>query len=164
MIVLVACVIAFVGFREAFRETPDVKPQAVEWEPEFDYRRAQGHLILRPELPAGWIVTNVRIEPTKPPTWDMAMFTAGEKFAGLHQEDERVTDLVASYVDENADEGDPVTIGGELAGEWRVFTDDGGDTGLVLQREDDVVLVYGSAPKKELVALAESLTTDPVKN
>ena len=162
MIVLVACILAYVGFREVFRDTPEVKPEAVEWASAANAAIDAGHPVVRPELPAGWIVTNVRLEPTKPPLWDMSMYTDGEKFAGLHQEDERVADLVETYIDDEATEGDPVRVGGELAGEWQVFTDDGGDTGLVLQRETDVVMVYGSAPKDELVDLAGSLTTKPV--
>ena len=48
---------------------------------------------------------------------------------------------------------------GEFAGEWQTWTDKGGDTALMLQRDEDVLLVYGSAPVEDLVTFASSLRT-----
>lgn len=163
MIVMVAVVLGFVVFRDATRETPEIQPEAIEWELAANAAIDGGHPVVRPELPEDWIVTSMFYEPTDPLTWGLGIYTADGKFAGLRQEDARVADLLETYVDDEPDEGDPVTITGEFAGEWDVWTDEGGDTGLVLQRERDVLLVYGSAPKDQLVDLASGLTTEKVE-
>ncbi len=164
MIVLVACILGFVGFRELTREVPETKPQALEWAPLAKSAQGQGHQIVVPEVPAEWIVTNIRFEPTMNPTWEMSFFTDDEKYAGVHQEDERLDTLVEKRVDEHAEEGDPVTIStGDFPGEWRTFTDDGGDFALAREDEKGAVLVFGSAPREDLIGLASTLrTTDAV--
>lgn len=163
MIVLVACILGYVAFRETFRDTPDVRPEAIEWELAANDAIAAGHPVVVPEVPAGWLVTTIRFEPTKPVTWGLGMYTSDGEFAGIRQEDAPVDELVGRYVDQKAERGDPVTVTGEFGGEWDTWTDDGGDTGLVLVRDGDVLIVYGSAPQEQLVDLASGLTTDPVE-
>ena len=160
MIVLVACILGFVGFRELTREVPENKPQAMEWQPLVESAQGQGHEIAVPEVPEKWIVTNIRFEPTLHPTWEMSFFTDEEKYAGLRQEDERLDTLVEARVDKEAKEGDPVTIStGDFAGEWRTFTDEGGDFALAHEDPEGVVLVFGSAPREDLIELASTLRT-----
>lgn len=161
MIVMVTLVLVFVGYRELFRDNPEVKPTHVtEWRELADSAHTDGHPIAVPEVPQDWLVTTIRFEPTMNPTWQLSMLTDDDKFAGIYQIDERLDTIIEERVDEEAEEGDPVTItGGDLAGEWRTFTDDGGDYALAHEDRSGVVLVYGSATPEELTALANSLRT-----
>lgn len=162
MIVLVACILGYVAFRETFRETPDVRPEHIEWELAANAAIDDGHPIVSPEVPEDWLVTTFRFEPTDPIVWGLGMYTHQGEFAGLRQEDAPVDELVERYVGEDAEQGDPVTITGEFAGEWDTWTDDRKDTGLVLMRDGYVYIVYGSAPKDQLVDIASSLRTGRV--
>jgi hypothetical protein len=163
MIVLVTAILAFVAFRELTREVPEIKPTAVVgWQEAAESTLRDGHAIAVPEVPSDWIVTTLRFEPTLKPTWDLGMFTADEKFAGVYQVDERVDTVVEERVDEKAVEGEPVEIPtGDLAGEWMTFTDEGGDYALVREDENGVVMVYGSADEEEIRALAGTIRTAP---
>ena len=72
--------------------------------------------------------------------------------------------LVEVYVDENADPGEPIQAGsGELAGEWRTFTDQDGDTAFGREEQDGTLLVYGSASRDDLLQLLDELTLAPVE-
>lgn len=160
MIVLVGCILAFVAFREVNREVPEVKPEAIDWQTAVTAAADNGHPVVAPaKLPADWIATSIDFKPTDPPTFGLGMLTDKGKYVGLRQEDERRADLIEMYVDDEAVEGEPVEVGGEFAGAWDTWTDEGGDTALLLQREDDVLLVYGSAPEEDLVEFASSLRT-----
>lgn len=160
MIVLVLCVLAFVWFREVNREVPEVEPVAVEWEIAVAAAADAGYEVVAPEtLPTDWIATSITFERTTPPTFGLGVLTDDGKYVGLRQEDERRDALLETYVDDKAVEGEPTEVGGEFAGEWQTWTDEGGDTALMLQRDEDVLLVYGSAPAEDLVTFASSLRT-----
>ena len=70
----------------------------------------------------------------------------------------RSTTLVATYVDEDAVEGEAVGVANVLAPRWRQFTDAGGDTAYAAEVGGEWVLVYGSAPADDLLTIVESLT------
>lgn len=160
MIVLVGCILAFVLFREANRDTPEMQPEPVEWEIAVSAAADAGHPVVAPaELPEKWIATSISFQPTDPPTFGLGVLTDDGKYVGLRQEDERRDDLLTTFVDDDAVEGDATEVEGEFAGEWQTWTDEGGDTALMLQRDDDVLLVYGSAPIEDLVTFASSLRT-----
>lgn len=159
MIVLVLAVLAFVGFRELTREVPVTEMEAIEWVPVAESAVAEGHPIAVPVLPEKWFVTDIRFEPTAVPTWELAIHTSDNNFMGLSQSDERVDVLIEKYVDENAEEADPVTVtGGDLAGEWETFTDGGGDFAMVHEDENGAVLLYGSASRAEIEKIANTIT------
>lgn len=164
MIVLVACVIAFVLFRETTRDVPEVKPEAIDWTTLVASIQAQDHEVVHPaELEDGWIATNIEFLPKEPVTFGLSLLTEEGRYVGLRQEDERLEDLLETYVDEEAAEGDPVEIEGDLGGQWQTFTDEGGDTALVLDRKDHYVMVFGSASKDELLDFASTLTLDELQ-
>ncbi|QCC76627.1 hypothetical protein [Nocardioides daphniae] len=51
---------------------------------------------------------------------------------------------------------------GDFAGEWRSWSDEGGDHALVLDHGETQLMVYGSAPLEDLVELASMLVVaDP---
>jgi hypothetical protein len=87
------------------------------------------------------------------------MTTDDGKFAGFHQEDRSVDELVDTYIGGEATEGDPVDIAGTVAPAWQTFSDPGGDHAFAAEVGDDTVLVYGSASEEDLRELVESLTT-----
>lgn len=164
MIVLVGCVLAFVVFRETTRDVPQVEPEAMDWKTSVVSIQGQGHEVVHPaDLEDGWIATTIEFRPTKPVTFGLNMLTEEGRFVGLRQEDQRLEDLLATFVDDEAVEGDPVRIGGDLGGEWQTFTDEGGDTALVLDRKDDYVMVFGSASRTVLVDFASTLTLDELE-
>jgi hypothetical protein len=115
------------------------------------------------ELPDGWYVKDASFDTGDRPVLDLAMTTADDHFAGLHEEDEDLAELVDTYVGTDATEGAPVALDSEVASRWRTFSDPGGDHGYAAEVGGQTVLVYGSAPQDELETLVESLTTVPLK-
>lgn len=163
MIVLVLVVFGIVLFRGAFRDTPEYEPEPVDYLPLISSIQLGDLEPVYPgELPAGWIVKDATFKPGDRPVLDLAMSTDEERFAGLHQEDEDVDELVRTYVGTDATEGEPVTLDSEVAARWRTFTDPGGDTAFAAEVGEDTVLVWGSAPEADLVELVATLTTAPV--
>ncbi|WP_162599860.1 DUF4245 domain-containing protein [Nocardioides solisilvae] len=163
MLVLVVAVLAFVLLRDLNRESAETTVDPLDWEEAVVAAQGAGHAVVHPgELPEGWKVTSLAFTPTDPPVWGMGMLTDEDRYVGIRQEDDRVEDLLEVFVDEDTSEEEPVRVGGELAGEWQVFTDAGGDTALVRERDGDVVLVYGSAPREVVEELASRLTEAPL--
>ena len=163
MIVLVLVVFGIVLFRGAFRETPEYEPDPIDYLALVSSIQMGDLTPVYPaRLPDGWIVKEATFTPGDRPVLDLAMSTDEGHFAGLHQEDEDVDDLVRTYVGADATEGDPVTLDSEVAPQWQTFTDAGGDTAYAAAVGDDTVLVWGSAPAEDLQDLVETLTTAPV--
>jgi hypothetical protein len=94
---------------------------------------------------------------------DLAMTTADDHFAGLHEEDADLGELVDTYVGTDATEGETIALDSAVASRWRTFSDPGGDHGYAAEVGGQTVLVYGSAPQDELETLVASLTTAPLK-
>lgn len=165
MLVILVGVAAFVLFRELTREVPDAQAEPIEWRPAVMYAAETGTPVVHPrDLDPDWVVTSAEFRAGESVLWGMGMLTGDEEFVGLRQEDEDVRTLLDTYVDENAEEQEPVRLDSELDGEWRTFTDAGGDTAYVLERESDVVMVYGSASAEVLDGFVAQLTervTDP---
>jgi len=161
IIVLVLVVVAFVLVRGTFRETPTYEPEPIDYLALVTSVQETGAVPAYPEaLPDGWFVKDAAFTPGDRPVLDLAMTTADERFAGLHQEDRSVDELVGTYVGGDATEGDPVQIAGTVAAQWQTFSDPGGDHAFAAEVGEETVLVYGSASEDELRALVESLTTD----
>ena len=160
ILVLLAAVLGFVLFRGAFRETPTYEPAHIDYVALVISVQQTGLEPAYPDrLPDGWYVKDASFDPGDRPVLDLAMTTDDDHFAGLHQEDRSVEDLVDTYVGEDAVEGDEIAIDGTVAPSWQTFSDPGGDHAFAAQLGDDTVLVYGSAPEDDLRGLVESLTT-----
>lgn len=163
MIVLVLVVIGIVLFRGAFRETPEYEPEPIDYLALVESIQVGGLSPVYPEqLPDGWIVKEATFEPGDRPVFELAMTTDEDRFAGLRQEDDDASDLVRTYVGDDAVEGDPVTLDSDVATEWQTYADPGGDTAFAAEVGDETVLVWGSAPAEALQDLVETLTTQPV--
>ena len=163
MIVLLLVVLGIVVFRGAFRDTPEYTPEKVDYLSLISSVQQTGLAPVYPAtLPEGWYVKEAKFEPSDRPVLDLAMTTDDERFAGLHQEDRSVDELVDTYIGGEATEGDPVDIAGTVAPTWQTFSDPGGDHAFAAEVGDDTVLVYGSASEEDLRELVESLTTAPL--
>jgi hypothetical protein len=161
MIVLVLVVLGIVIYRGAFRNTPEYEPDHLDYRSLVVSIQQAGLTPVYPaDLPDGWYVKDASFDAGERPVLDLALTTADDHFAGLHEEDEGLDQLVDTYVGTDATEGDPVALDSEVAPRWRTFSDPGGDHGYAAEVGEQFVLVYGSAPEDELTTLVESLTTE----
>jgi len=164
MIVLVLVVLGIVVYRGVFRDTPTYEPEHLDYLELVGTVQRDGVKTVYPaELPDGWYAKDVTFTPGDRPVLDLALTTDDGRFAGVHQEDRSIDELVSTYVDTDATEGPKVRLPGSVAQTWRTFSDSGGDHAFAAEVGRDSVLVYGSADEEELRALAESLTTDRVR-
>ncbi|MFC6286182.1 DUF4245 domain-containing protein [Nocardioides sp. GCM10027113] len=156
---------AFVTLRALFRSELEVEPEPVDYLSAVGFAQREGfELVYPPELPEGWIATSVDLTQGEPPAWRIGMLTDDERFVGVRQEANDLDDMLDTYVDEDVDEVEPRRLDSEIATEWRAFEDEGGDLALAAELDEDtVVLVYGSAPEADVVALAELLTAEALE-
>jgi hypothetical protein len=158
MLVVVVVVVAFVALRGLNREQPDVRPEPVDYLAAVEQARSAGITPVHPPaLPDGWIATSVHVAAVDSPEWGMGVLTDDGAFVGLRQEDVGVDSLVSTYVDEEATRGNEVDLEGELPGPWQSWSDEGGDVGYTTELGDEALLVYGSAPRRDVEAFAALL-------
>jgi hypothetical protein len=119
-------------------------------------------VVYPPSLPDGWTPTSVAFDPGDRPAWGVGMLTDDGKFVGVRQEDDDLDNLVDFYVDEDAVEGDTITVDGALVPEWQEWSDAGGDHAYAASIGDHEVLVYGPAPTDDLLTIVRSLTDAPL--
>lgn len=151
MIVTLLAIGAFVLMRSVTRADLDVEREPVDYAAAATAARGAGFDVIAPtSLPAGWRTTAVDLQQTDPPLWGLGILTDADKFVGLRQEDRSVQDLVETNIDDDATEGDPLSLDSALGSEWQTWTDEGGDTGYSIEYGDQTVLVYGSAPAADL--------------
>ena len=87
--------------------------------------RTTSSLVLAPaRLPLGWKATSATYTRGVSPTWHLGMLTDDNKYVGVEEARASIKDLVEEHVDEDAQRGKDVTIGGE---KWQTWTDAGGD-------------------------------------
>ncbi len=159
LIVTVLFVLAFVAWRGLFRGDLDDAPVAVDWQESVELAQQADLRVVHPrELPAGWTATSVDLSAGAEPRWGLGVLTDDGDFIGIRQQDTSVADLVERYVDEEAEAGDDASVPSDVSDTWQTWSDDGGDHGYATGLEDDVVLVYGSAPVEDIEAYLGSLT------
>lgn len=151
MIVTLLAIGAFVLLRSLTRGDLEVERDAVDYAAAAEAARGAGFDVIAPaSLPDGWKVTAVDLRQTDPLRWGLGLLTDDDTFVGLRQESKSVDELVDVNIDDDAAEGDVVSLESDLGSEWRTWSDDGGDTGYSIEVGDQTVLVYGSAPAAEL--------------
>lgn len=157
MVVLLGAVAAFVLFRDVVRDEPATPVRAVDYERPAEYAKEQASfdLVAPRELPDGWKATSVRYTPGRVDAWHIGFLTDEGRYVGLEQADELLSTMVRTYVDEEALQGDDVEIDGAT---WQSWTDEDGDTALVLEERDLVTLVVGTPGEETLVEFVRSLT------
>ncbi len=157
LVVLLLVIAGFVAFRAVTRDDLEVEVEAVDYLEAVGFAQEADLTVVYPlVVPEGWTATSVESQPGR--QWGIG-FLAPDGFAGLHQSSGSSREVVATYVDEDPVEGDPVTIAGS---QWATWTDDGGDVGYLGEVDGQQVLVYGSASREDLRSFAASLTTDPL--
>jgi hypothetical protein len=151
LVVTLLAVGVFWTVRSLSRPDLEVEREPVDYAVAADAARDAGYEVVAPAtLPEGWTATAIDLTQTDPPEWGMGVLTADGKFVGLRQEAESVDDLVGVNVDEDAVEGDPLSLDSAVGDRWQSWTDEGGDTGYSIEYADQTVLVYGSAPPADL--------------
>lgn len=155
MIVLLLVVGAFVLFRDLNRTDVDNPAKTVDYQQTLRFAQDQVDfpLLAPPELPEGWRATSVRFVP-EPSRWHLGVLTDEGRYVGLEQSHSSPDNMVETYVDREAVEGEPTQVGGET---WRTWTDEGGDTALVREVDGVTTLVVGTAGVDVLVDYVESL-------
>jgi hypothetical protein len=180
MIVTLLVILTFVAFRAINREDLDVQPGNVDYLQIVEGLQGGGDLepAYPAKLPKGWQATRAVYDTTNL-AWELDLLTADKKYIGIRQADMRGKDLVEEYVDDEAQAGDiaDTSFNTAVAGEWTPWKVDDGDraytTPLGLQRGDEpnpslergkgtTLLVFGSAPYKEIEKLIDGLVLDPV--
>ena len=161
MVITLLAIGAFVLLRAVTRTDLEVEPEAVDYRDTAAAVYDAGLEVAYPErLPEGWIATSVDYVPGERPAWGVGMLTDEGDFVGVRQEDAPLDDLLATYVDEGAVEGDPIEVTGSVASRWQAYADEGGDHAYAAELGDDEVLVYGSAPTADLRRVLELLTDE----
>lgn len=163
LVVTVVVVVAFVVFRNVFSDEPDtVVPDAVEYLPTVQQVQAAGDItpVYPAQVPDGWIVSAVRLEPDDTFRFELNFFTGGDDFVGLRQQDVPVEELLDTYVDDDTVSDDDLTGVGSLAGTWEGWRDSGGDHAFSAEVDGTTVLVFGDVPAAELADLVGRLTDE----
>ncbi|WP_154402845.1 DUF4245 family protein [Nocardioides speluncae] len=166
MVVTLVAIGAYLVFRAVTRAELEVEREPVDYLASVPYAQEQGFAVAYPpSLPKGWRATTADLDTGPAPEWALGILTDRDRFVGLRQNERAAADLVEEYVDEDAAEGDPVSLDSQVAPRWRSFTDDGGDYALVAEltgkSEGQTLIVFGSAGEEQVRDLAASLTTAP---
>lgn len=160
LLVTLLAIGGLVTLRELFRDDLVRDPEPLDYLAVVGQAQGSGADVVYPRsVPDGWIATSVDLAAGDRPEWGIGFLTDEERFVGLRQEDSSVEDLLATYVDEETRELAEVRIVSEVADNWRVFEDDGGDRAYAAETGGEVVLVYGSAPQGDLELTVGRLTT-----
>lgn len=149
MVVLLLVVGAFVLLRDINREDPANPVVAVDFRGPADYaREAADFPVLAPdELPEGWIATSVTFDEYKRQAWHLGTLTDEERYVGLEQAERPADGMIEEYVDEDATQGDDVTVDGVT---WQTWTDAGDDLALVRSDDGVTTLVVGRVPQETI--------------
>lgn len=155
MIVLVLVVLAFVAFRDINRDDPADPAQPVDYENPAAFAREEADfpVLVPSSLPSGWIATSVRFQNVDTQSWHLGLLTDQRRYVGLEQAPRPISAMVEQYVDENAVQGEDVTIDGQA---WQTWTD-AEDTALVRQDPKVTTMVVGTVDEKTLVSFTKSL-------
>lgn len=159
MIITLLVILGFVALRGVTRDQVETEVAPVDYLDAVGAAADAGMALAHPrELPAGWRATSVDLTRDESPAWTMGMLTDDGRFVGIRQEPESADDMAAVALDEDAVEGDEVTVPSALADTWTTWSDEGGDTGYAAEIGEETVLVYGSAPAgdiEEVIALLQ---------
>lgn len=156
MLVLILFVAAFVVFRAFVRDDPEVDAPALDYiTPARFARETADFPILAPaSVPDGWKATSVEFVQQPEQEWRVGFLTDEEEYIGIEQAQRPIPDMVEDFVDEEAVQGEDVTIEGE---QWQSWTDEGGDLAFALEADGVTSLVVGTVPRAQLVAFVESM-------
>ena len=157
MVVLVALIVGWIGFKALTTQDPDNPVKTVDYEQVVPAakRTAPFDLVAPASLPDGWRATSVNFSDGAPAAWHLGVLTDRDRYVGLEQADRSVRKMLVEHVDEAPTRGEPVEVEGVR---WATYSDGGGDRALVRRDSGTTTLVVGhDVPQDELVAYAASL-------
>ncbi len=163
VIALVVSLVAAIGWYFLGRPDESTQPvRTVDWKPFVQAGRTEGALLLfaPTRLPDGWRATSVTYSGGAFAQWHLGMLTGDRKYVAIEESRVSVKDLVETNIDEDAVQGKDTEVAGET---WQTWTDSGGDFGLTRlvppsgSTPAEAVLVYGAAPRSEIIAFAKTL-------
>jgi Protein of unknown function (DUF4245) len=161
LLVTLLVILAFVGFRACTNTNAAVRPQHVDYLAQIGFAQQAGADLVYPAtLPSGWYVTRVDYTAGRRPELGLSMLTPRNEYAGLQESPLSLPELLTTYVDPHPTAGAPVTLHSGLVGRWDTWTDAGGDTALTAHWHHQSLMVFGSASRSELEAVASSLTAE----
>ncbi|TWG99403.1 uncharacterized protein DUF4245 [Nocardioides sp. J9] len=163
LVVTVAAIGALLYFMGVFRPDFETKPTAIDYlETVEGMQLADQEPVYPAELPEGWIATSVNVPTDKAPYFMVGMLTDDNRFVAVRQEDTSFGAMLSASVDKETTPTDDYTVPADVrrpvAREWEGHTDEGGDTAYLAEVGEQSVMVYGSAPAKDLRAIIDSLT------
>jgi hypothetical protein len=156
MIVLVLVVGVFVLLRQTTRDEPTSPVEPIDFARPAEYARSQAdfELLAPDELPEGWIATSVRFTDGEDQAWHLGTLTDEDRYVGLAQAERPVSEMVEELVDEEATQGEDVTVDGQT---WETWTDAGDDLALVREEGGLTTLVVGRVSQETLEELLATL-------
>lgn len=161
MVVTVLAVLAFAAFRAVTRDNEPTPVRTVDYAAMVKGGRADhALLVMAPDqLPRGWKATSAAYTTGVAPTWHLGTLTTSGKYVGVEESRSSIEDLAAEHVDENAERGKDVVIGGRT---WQTWTDAGGDYAVARSTRAggttvDSWLVVGTAPESQIRDFAGTL-------
>ena len=165
MIVTLAVIGVFVAFRAINRDELTVPREPVDYLPAVaDIQEgAPFRIAYPPDLPEDWLVTeSPGFDDEVGLTWTIDLLTDDGDYVGVRQARATETALLDRYVDEEAIEGDELTLGG-LAPTWQAWSDVQGDYAVLTEVGQTVLIVFGTAGEAEVEEFAASLVTERVR-
>jgi hypothetical protein len=167
LVVTVVAIGALLYFMGAFRPDFEVKPEAVDYAEFVQSAQQVGLTPIYPDaLPKGWISTGVDVVRGDHPVFMVRLLTDDGKFVAVRQEDASLTAMLSQWVDENTETRPgytvPASVPEPVARDWKGYADAGGDSAYAAEVGGQTVLVFGSAPAKDLRTIVDSLVTTPI--
>lgn len=166
LLICLLVIAGFVAFRAINRDDLSVRPEPIDLAGALELGQSSGVRPVYPDpVPDGWKPISFDVEPKQSedgPAWGLGFHTEDGSFAGVRRDRSDAETLVDEYVDEDAVEGDEVTIESPLAETWVSWTDEGGDTAYVAESRGQTLIVWGSASADELQDLIGDLTEERV--
>ncbi len=156
LLVLLVVVGGFVLLRDINRNDPASPVEPIDVAGPAEYARSAADFpLLAPEtLPEGWIATSVRFTEGNRQAWHIGTLTDEERYVGLEQAERPLSAMVEEHVDEEAVQGEDVTIDGVV---WQTWTDEGDDLALVRQESGVTTLLVGRVPQETFEELLATL-------
>ncbi|CAM3439786.1 hypothetical protein NODU109028_16960 [Nocardioides dubius] len=161
MLVTVLVVAAYVAFRAINRDDLELEREPIDYLPVVSALQEAGNdgIAYPPTLPNGWNAVDAKQTPEG---WALDLYTSQNRYLGLRQQDRQLRDMVAEFLDGEAEEGDEVEIPGDLGPTWQTFSDRDGDHAIATKVGEEYVVVFGSIDLDQIKVFAGSLTTEPL--
>lgn len=162
-IVAALAVIVFVWVLTRFQHRDVENPvETIDYTGQLAAAREQApfDVLSPPTVPDGWRATSAEWDGVGPEvSWHLGFLTGEETtadYVGIEQGNAPEREFLAAVTPAQTP-GDPVDVGGV---DWQSYTDDSGETALVLTGDEVTTVVTGTVPVDELADFAASLTAE----